>query len=144
MTMRNLFKTILTSILLLNLTIAFSQNSGGNPAADYAKFLGYKYEIRKNSIGAEYGVCIFPDSSECDDWDFFRGICGQKYSYCALKGCDTKTKIEDKGSYSIQYAVCCCKDSSGTLNEIPLFDFLLLHGDTLFIPQKRNNFDKKN
>jgi len=69
----------------------------GNPAVTYVKFLGYKWEKRKNPDGGEYGVCIFPDGSECHDWDFYRGDCGQKYSYCALKGCDIKTIVANEG-----------------------------------------------
>ncbi|MBU1866793.1 MAG: DUF333 domain-containing protein, partial [Actinobacteria bacterium] len=25
--------------------------------------------------GGTYGVCVFPDGSECDEWAFFRGEC---------------------------------------------------------------------
>ncbi len=135
-------KTILTVIFSLNMAIAFSQISGGNPSAIYAKFLGYKYETRIDSGGGQYGVCIFPDNSECGAWDFFKGKCGQKYSYCALKGCDTKTKFEDPKRNHLEYAVCCCKNSLGKTIEIPLNDFMLQHGDTLFINQKNNVYIK--
>lgn len=130
--MKKVIITILMSFLFLNISTSFSQRIGmGNPAAEYVTFLGYKYEVRKTIYGEEYDVSIFPDGSECDDWNFFRGICGQKYSYCTLKGCSTKTKIEDKGAYTIQYAVCYCKDSLGIINEIHLDDFMMQHGDTL-------------
>lgn len=31
--------------------------------------------MRTDENGA-YGVCVFPDGSECDEWAFFRGECG--------------------------------------------------------------------
>jgi hypothetical protein len=37
---------------------------------------GYTSQIRTSSDGSQYGVCIFPDGSECDEWAFFRGECG--------------------------------------------------------------------
>jgi putative hemolysin len=46
-----------------------------NPASVYCREHGGKLEIRKDSSGAEYGVCVFPDGSECDEWAFFRGEC---------------------------------------------------------------------
>jgi putative hemolysin len=46
-----------------------------NPAAVYCVEHGGKVEIRKDSSGAEYGICVFPDGSECDEWAFFRGEC---------------------------------------------------------------------
>ena len=47
-----------------------------NPAAVYCQEQGYTYEIRTADDGSQSGVCIFPDESECDEWEFFRGECG--------------------------------------------------------------------
>ena len=49
-----------------------------NPAALYCKEKGYTYEIRTAADGSQSGVCIFPDKSECDDWEYFRGECNPK------------------------------------------------------------------
>ena len=46
-----------------------------NPAAEYCNEQGYQLEIRSNDSGA-YGVCIFDDGSECDEWEYWRGECG--------------------------------------------------------------------
>ena len=46
-----------------------------NPAAVYCKNLNYTYEIRTNPDGSQYGVCILPDGTECDEWSYYRGIC---------------------------------------------------------------------
>jgi len=47
-----------------------------NPAALYCEQQGYTSEIRTAADGSQYGVCIFPDGSECDEWAFYRGECG--------------------------------------------------------------------
>jgi putative hemolysin len=47
-----------------------------NPASTYCEEQGYVVEIRTGADGGQYGVCIFPDGSECDEWTFFRGGCG--------------------------------------------------------------------
>ncbi len=56
-----------------------------NPASVYCQGLGYTEETRTNDAG-EYGMCIFPDGSECDTWDFLAGRCGQSFSYCVQQG----------------------------------------------------------
>ena len=47
-----------------------------NPASAYCVEQGYKSEIRTATDGSQFGVCIFPDGSECDEWAYFRGECG--------------------------------------------------------------------
>jgi putative hemolysin len=50
-----------------------------NPASVYCVQSGYTLEIRNNADGSEYGVCIFPDGNECEEWAFFRNECGAGY-----------------------------------------------------------------
>jgi putative hemolysin len=45
-----------------------------NPASVYCEEQGYTVEMREGADGV-YGVCIFPDGSECDEWAYFRGEC---------------------------------------------------------------------
>ena len=47
-----------------------------NPAAVHCTRHGYTYETRLGTDGQGFGVCIFPDGTECDGWAFFRGECG--------------------------------------------------------------------
>jgi putative hemolysin len=47
-----------------------------NPASVYCEEQGYRVEIRTDDEGNQYGACVFPDGSECDEWAFFRGECG--------------------------------------------------------------------
>ena len=58
----------------------------GNPSSIYCSGLGYKEETRETAAGDQYGVCIFPDGSECDSWDFLAGRCGVPRSYCVTQG----------------------------------------------------------
>ncbi len=47
-----------------------------NPAAVYCEDMGYRYSIREGPEGSA-GYCIFPDGSECPEWDYFRGDCSR-------------------------------------------------------------------
>ena len=45
-----------------------------NPASVYCEEQGYTLELRTDENGA-YGVCIFPDGSECEEWAYFNEEC---------------------------------------------------------------------
>jgi len=47
-----------------------------NPASVYCEERGYRVEMRIGGDGGQYGVCVFPNGSECEEWAFFRGECG--------------------------------------------------------------------
>jgi putative hemolysin len=47
-----------------------------NPASIYCEQHGNKLEIHTAADGSQSGVCVFPDSSTCDEWAYFRGECG--------------------------------------------------------------------
>jgi putative hemolysin len=46
-----------------------------NSASVYCEEQGYTLETRTDENGT-YGVCIFTDGSECEEWAYFRGECG--------------------------------------------------------------------
>jgi putative hemolysin len=46
-----------------------------NPASTYCVEQGGASEVRRGEDGSQYGVCTFPDGSECEEWAFFRGEC---------------------------------------------------------------------
>jgi putative hemolysin len=46
-----------------------------NPAAVFCQEQGYQSEIRTAEDGSQYGMCIFSDGSECDEWAYYRGEC---------------------------------------------------------------------
>lgn len=45
-----------------------------NPASVYCTEQGGTLDIREDDSG-QYGVCIFDDGSECEEWAFYRGEC---------------------------------------------------------------------
>ena len=92
-----------------------------NPAAVYCKAMGYQYELRKDQRGNVYGVCIFPDQSECDAWDFYKGKVKKSFSYCAKKGFDTKSIKTYQLTYSTECAICVSKDKK---TEITVLEFM--------------------
>jgi uncharacterized protein len=47
-----------------------------NPASVYCEQNGNMLEIRTADDGSQFGVCVFPDGSTCDEWAYFRGECG--------------------------------------------------------------------
>ncbi len=46
-----------------------------NPASVHCIKEDGKLEIRKGPGGGEYGMCVFKDGSECEEWKLFRGEC---------------------------------------------------------------------
>ena len=52
-----------------------SETELANPASVYCEEQGYTLEMRTDEIGT-YGVCIFPDGTECEEWAYYRGECG--------------------------------------------------------------------
>lgn len=59
---------LLLAILLLLVGVV---SAIPNPAAVYCGEQGYEYEIRTLPDGSQYGVCIFPDGSECSAWHYY-------------------------------------------------------------------------
>ena len=94
-----------------------------NPASVYCQGLGFEEQTRENDHG-QYGVCIFPDGSECDTWDFLAGRCGQEHSYCVEQGYDLQAK-EDSSIAS------CIFDDGSTCSEFLFFEDECKPGDNL-------------
>jgi uncharacterized protein len=93
-------------------SIACEGVSIGNPAASYCSLLGYQYDIQDTNEG-QTGVCTLPDGSNCEEWQFLRGKCGEDFSWCALNGMEIQTVTESEGASIQEYAV--CVDSNGTI-----------------------------
>ncbi len=56
-------------------TATTSSASIPNPASENCVKQGYKSEVRTAADRSQYGVCKFPDGSECEEWAYFRGNC---------------------------------------------------------------------
>lgn len=50
-----------------------------NPASVYCANAGYRTHMRAGPDGSQYGLCVFSDGKECEEWAFFRGECGVEY-----------------------------------------------------------------
>lgn len=83
--------------------LAEAPSAVANPAAVYCANLGYRLE----SSG-----CLFPDGSSCEEWAFYRGKCGQPFSYCETHGFQISNRTETDGSAWFEYAVCTFPDGS--------------------------------
>jgi putative hemolysin len=46
-----------------------------NPASVNCEKQGGTLEIRKDAGGGEYGMCVFADNTECEEWALLRGTC---------------------------------------------------------------------
>ena len=95
--------------------LAVSEGAMGvaNPASVYCDLLGYDLEIRTNpETGGQVGYCVFPDGSACEEWDFYRGKCGQNFTYCESQGYRIENRVEDMGTWTAEYAVCVFDDCS--------------------------------
>ena len=53
-----------------------------NPASVYCRQGGNQLEIRTAADGSQYGICVFPDGSICDEWAHYRGECGPAVQVC--------------------------------------------------------------
>lgn len=54
------------------------QTEIANPASKYCIEKGGQSVIETDSNGSQYGICKFPNGSECDEWKYFRGECSPK------------------------------------------------------------------
>ena len=75
--MRYLIFLILILVLLIGCSSEPTVNSQiANPASVHCLENNGQLEMRTNEYG-QYGVCIFSDGSECEEWAFFRNECSQ-------------------------------------------------------------------
>ena len=81
-----------------------------NPATVYCKEMGYEYKIVQSEDG-ERGICVLPDGNECDAWAFYRGECGEEFSYCAQQGWPVAKKAEGD-SFATNCTTCILPDES--------------------------------
>lgn len=73
-----------------------------NPASVNCVTLGGQLDIRTLPGGGQYGVCLFEDNRQCEEWALFRGECpaggvkvtgyldgtpeGEARAHCAIRG----------------------------------------------------------
>lgn len=44
-----------------------------NPASVFCEEQGGSVDLRTDASGGQYGVCVFADGSEVEEWAYFRG-----------------------------------------------------------------------
>ena len=87
-----------------------------DPAATYCAIMDYQYKIVDSDNG-QIVMCVFPDSSSCDEWDFYSGKCGKQFSYCIQNNYELKTMNDGNDPYSEEYAIC-VDDQGNTVGSI--------------------------
>ena len=99
-----------------------------NPASAYCTEQGYKLEIRTAPNSSQYGVCMFDDGSECEEWAYYRdeckpgdmdvapaptatpaGIANPASNYCVEQGGASEIRTAEDGS---QFGVCVFSNGS--------------------------------
>lgn len=53
-----------------------------DPSAAYCQNSGFQYKIITENDGGQYGVCIFPDKTECRSW-YYYCKCAFDKRYCS-------------------------------------------------------------
>jgi putative hemolysin len=87
-----------------------------NPASAFCEEQGGKLEIRTDSEGGQFGVCILEDGTECDEWEYFRGECPTQAGmpnpasvFCEDQGGKLEIRTDSEGG---QFGVCIFEDGS--------------------------------
>lgn len=71
-------KKFLSAFLLsFSIVVLAHQDSHAlaNPASQNCIEKGGKVTILKRGDGGQYGVCLFPNGGQCEEWALFRGDC---------------------------------------------------------------------
>jgi len=73
---------MMTIVMILGISACSSMSATPTTTTDLANpasvFCGENQgtlEFRQDTSGGTYGVCVFADGSECEEWAFFRGEC---------------------------------------------------------------------
>ena len=98
-------KLVIGATIFLGLNVgcgsAYAQGSPtrqfANPASQNCAVKGGELQIERRPDGGQYGVCVFVDNYQCEEWALFRGECpagGLRVTgyvtpaarYCAITG----------------------------------------------------------
>lgn len=91
-----------------------------NPASENCVKQGGTLSIQKRGDGGEYGICLFEDNRQCEEWALMRGECpaeGHKITgyatiaaqYCVITGGEY-TIAENSGDIQNEQGTCKFKD----------------------------------
>lgn len=143
-------KTVLLALIIAVLTLfkteliieqpsaCIPQLAVGNPAAIYCTdIMGYEYKIAADVDGGERGICILPNEQKCNQWDFYAGLCGQDYNYCAQQGYHTETRMDGQDPFASRYTVCVSPESQmlGSVAQLSNLNARVVITDTEVCPE---------
>jgi len=77
-----------------------------NPASFYCQEMGYELDLRDTNGGTE-GICIMPNGTECEEWEFLAGGCSVEWTFCQRQGYNIREGEEG--------AICTFNDGSSCL-----------------------------
>jgi putative hemolysin len=94
---RHAFVGVIGLIACLTSATAWAQAQLANPASQNCVKQGGALKIERRPDGGQYGVCVFTDNYQCEEWALFRGKCpknGLRVTgyvtpagrYCAITG----------------------------------------------------------
>ncbi len=86
-----------------------------NPASAYCEEQGGTVDIRTDDDGNQFGVCVFDDGSECDEWAFYRGECSPGDSLAGETGIANPASVycvEQGGTLDLESGMCTFPDGS--------------------------------
>ena len=69
-----------------------------NRASVYCTQQANKLEIHTAADGSQYGTCVAPDGSACDEWAYYRGECSLPAMQSATPAMPTETAADAGGS----------------------------------------------
>jgi len=89
--------SIALSAWLASCAGAMAQPQLANPASQRCVASGGTLQVERRPDGGEFGVCVFTDNRQCEEWAMFRGECpvgGLRVTgymtpasrYCAISG----------------------------------------------------------
>jgi putative hemolysin len=94
-----------------------------NPASENCIARGGRHSVAKLPAGDEYGVCLFEDNRQCEEWAMLRGHCrvggrritgyaAQAARYCAITGNDYAVThdspgVEERGTCTLRNGHVC-------------------------------------
>jgi putative hemolysin len=114
--------------LMTSLVWAQAQPSRlANPASQNCEALGGALQIERRPDGGQYGVCVFADNYQCEEWALLRGLCpaaGLRVSgyitpaarYCAITGgryavVANSGRPDEQGACSLPGGKACAADA---------------------------------